>query len=90
MLQYYSEKKIKLIIATPSEFFDQHLYDSKYEEHVSFWNLNDFKKISNVEFQKVDGGAIYFLTPEKINIRGFGNSFIKKIRRIARAIRNEM
>lgn len=72
MLQFYSEKKIKLIIATPSKFFDQHLYDSKYEEHISYWNLNDFNKLYNVEYQKIDGGTIYLLTPEKINIRGLG------------------
>jgi hypothetical protein len=89
MLQFYSQKKINIIIATPSKFFNQHLYDSKYEEHVSFWELTDFKKISNVEYQKVDGGTIFFLTPERIDIRGFGNSVIKRIRRIFRVIRNE-
>lgn len=90
MLEYFISKNIKMIIATPEIFFEQHLYNSKYEEHISHWDINDFRKICNVDYQKIDGGIIYLLTKEKINIRGFGHSIIKKIRRIRRAIINEL
>lgn len=90
MLKFFASKNIKMIIATPQKFFEQHLYNSQYEEHISYWTVNDFRKICNVDFQKIDGGIIYFLSNEKINVRGFGNSIIKRLRRIGRAILNEL
>lgn len=89
MLEYFISKKNKIIIATPEKFFQQHLYDSPFEEHISHWNLKDFSNIAYVDHQKCSGGIIYFLTSQKMNIRGFGNSIIKKIRRLARALRDE-
>jgi 2-polyprenyl-3-methyl-5-hydroxy-6-metoxy-1,4-benzoquinol methylase len=89
MLKFFAAKKTKMIIATPLKFFRQHLYSSEYEEHISHWTENDFKGIFNVDYQTIESGVIYYLSPEQINIRGFGKSFIKKIRRIARAIKND-
>lgn len=90
MLEFFASKNIQMIIATPKKFFEQHLYNSKYEEHISHWNIKDFRNICNVDFQKIEGGIIYFLSNDKINVRGFGNSLIKKLRRIGRAILNEV
>lgn len=42
-----------------------------------------------MDFQHVDGGMIYLLTNDKMDIRGFGNSLIKKFRRLAKAFKNE-
>jgi hypothetical protein len=89
MLEYFISQKIKMIVATPEKYFQQHLYDSPFEEHVSYWNLKDFKKISYVDYQKLSGGVIYLLATQKMNIRGFGNSLIKKVRRIARSLKDE-
>lgn len=89
MLNYFKSKKTKLIIATPEFFFEQHLYNSTFEEHISHWSLKDFNNLYYVDYQKIDGGIIYLLTPQKVNVRGFGNSIIKKIRRVGRYLRNE-
>lgn len=89
MLKYFSKNKTTLIVATPYEFFNQHLYESEHEEHVSHWTINDFKDLFYVDLQKTADGVIYLLTSEKKDLVGFGNSFIKKIKRIARAIKNE-
>ena len=90
MLEYFLSKNSILLIATPISFFKQELYQSEFEHHISHWKTNDFKKLGYTDFQYFDGGAIYLLSKEKIEIRGFGNSAIKKLRRIARAVRNEI
>ena len=79
-----------MIVATPIHFFQQELYASKFEHHVSHWTNRDFEEIGYLNFQNLDAGAVYLITGKKINIRGFGNSWIKKVRRIARAIKNEL
>ncbi len=80
----------KIIIATPRNFFRQDLYESEFENHVSHWSVKDFKKLGFLNAQYLNAGAIYLLSQEKIDIRGFGNTWIKKIRRIARAVKNEL
>lgn len=90
MLKYFLSKGSKIIIATPKDFFEQELYESKFEHHVSHWTIKDFKELGNCTWQNINAGSIYLLSIEELDIRGFGNTFIKKIRRIARAIRNEM
>ncbi len=90
VLNYFLKNNCKIIIATPKDFFQQDLYESDFEKHVSHWTKNDFNKLGYLEYQYFDAGAVYLLTVNKTNIRGFGNSFIKKIRRIARSVRNEL
>lgn len=80
----------KIIIATPIEFFEQNLYESEFEHHVSHWTKKDFIKLGYLNVQYFDSGAVYLLSNEKIDVRGFGNSWIKKLRRIAKAIKNEI
>ena len=80
----------KIIIATPIEFFEQNLYESEFEHHVSHWTKKDFIKLGYLNVQYFDAGAVYLLSNEKIDVRGFGSSWIKKLRRIARAIKNEI
>jgi SAM-dependent methyltransferase len=89
MLKYFLKNGSKILIATPKLFFEQELYESEFEHHVSHWTINDFEKLGNCSSQNINAGTIYLLSNEKIDIRGFGNSAIKKLRRIARAIKNE-
>lgn len=87
LLKFYRENEIDVLITTPIDFFEQNLYESKYEEHVSHWALEDFKKIGfNVNYQKVQAGGIYLLSNRQHRIPGFGNSLNKKIKRILRLI----
>ncbi|MEO8961718.1 MAG: hypothetical protein ABI325_07550 [Ginsengibacter sp.] len=90
LLKYFISKNSKILVATPIHFFQQKLYESEFEHHVSHWTPGDFKQLGYANYQYFDGGAVYLLSKEKTDIRGFGNSFIKKLRRIARAIRNEI
>lgn len=79
----------KIIIATPVNFFEQELYESNFEHHVSHWKKKDFNNLGYLNVQYIDSSAVYLLSNEIIDIRGFGNSWIKKIRRLARAVKNE-
>jgi len=90
MLKYFISNGIKIIVATPQKFFEQHLYNSKFEEHISFWDKKDFEKFCNVDHQLIDGGVVYLLSSEKLNIRGYGSALIKKLRRIFRSLKNEI
>jgi len=76
-------------VATPIHFFEQELYESPFEHHVSHWKKKDFENLGYLNCQYFDAEAIYLLSNEKLDVRGFGNSIIKKFRRIARAIKNE-
>lgn len=79
-----------VLIATPIEYFNQHLYESVYEEHISHWTLNDFKGMGELQVQYKDSGALYLLSKEKVDIPGFGNSWMKKAKRLFRIARTEL
>jgi hypothetical protein len=90
LLKYFVSKDSKIIVATPVDFFNQDLYKSEFEHHISHWTFNDFKKIGFADCQYFDGGAVYLLSKEKFDVRGFGNSVTKKLRQIARCVKNEL
>lgn len=90
MLKEFLKKGSDILIATPRNFFKQCLYESEYEKHVSHWSIKDFKSLAYVDYQLLDDGAIYLISNSSIDIRGFGNSIIKKLRRIGRAIKIEI
>ena len=90
LLKYFLSKSAVILIATPLKFFEQKFYGSKFEDHISHWLVEDFRKLGFVEFQYFEGGGVYLLSNKKINIRGFGNSLIKKSKRILRFLRNEI
>ncbi len=78
-----------VLVTTPISFFAQHIYQSKYEEHVSHWKKKDFQEIGNVQVQYVGAGAMFLLTRDPVRIRGFGNGLAQRVRRWARFIRSE-
>jgi 2-polyprenyl-3-methyl-5-hydroxy-6-metoxy-1,4-benzoquinol methylase len=89
LLKHLIGQGSKIIVSTPITFFEQQLYESSYEDHISHWTIKDFKNIGFIDVQYVDSSAIYLISPEKEDIIGFGNSMLKKVKRIARAIKNE-
>ena len=89
LLSVLLKRGSRIIISTPVKFFEQHLYESEFENHVSHWELRDFKELGFVDVQYSDGGVVFFISNERFDIRGFGNGVIKKIKRIARSVRNE-
>ena len=90
LLEHFLNQGSNILIATPIDFFEQELYESEYEHHISHWTKKDFEKLGHLNVQFIEAGALYLLSNEKLDIRGFGNSWIKKIRRIGRAVRNEL
>ena len=90
LLRYFLQKGTNVIIATPKDFFEQELYESKFENHVSHWGVKDFKDLGFLNVQYFNAGAVYLLSVQKLDIRGFGNTWIKKLRRIAKAVKNEL
>lgn len=89
ILKHFLSLNSNILVATPIEFFEQNRNQSQYEHHVSHWTKADFKSLGFVDWQKIDAGAVYLVSPKKIDIRGFGRSFIKRLRRILRAVVNE-
>lgn len=89
LLKHLLKNGSKIIISTPIKFFEQNLYESEFENHISHWTIKDFQKMGFADVQYVDAGAVYLLSPRKENIVGFGNGLLKKIKRIARSIKNE-
>ena len=90
VLKYFLELNTNILIATPINYFQQELYESDYEHHISHWKLKDFKALGIVESQYFGDGAVYLLSTRKLNLNNFGNSFYKKLKRIRRAILREI
>jgi hypothetical protein len=90
IVRHFIQAGSSMIIATPREFFQQELFESDDEHHVSHWTVKDFHPIASVDYQNADAGRVFLVSPQPIDIRGFGRSPIKRLRRIARSIRNEI
>lgn len=83
LLRHFLNENANIIIATPRKFFQQKLYQSEFEHHLSHWKKSDFSKLANVQYQYFDAGAVFLLSKGKSDIRGFGNSYIKKNKKIS-------
>jgi SAM-dependent methyltransferase len=75
----------KVIISTPRRYFDQQLFQSEAEHHLSHWTAKDFGWCS-YDHQRCDAGVVFLLSAARIAIRGFGNRPLPRARRLARAI----
>jgi SAM-dependent methyltransferase len=91
MLRHFLANGASIIISTPNVYFSQDLYESPAEAHVSFWTAADFRQLGCfVDYQRIDAGSVYLLSNKKIDVRGFGRNLVKRLRRLARAVRNEL
>jgi hypothetical protein len=89
VLRHFVESGSTMIISSPRIFFEQDLFESPDEHHISHWTVDDFHPIGNCDYQNADAGRIFLVSPRPLDIRGFGHSPIKRLRRLARAVRNE-
>jgi hypothetical protein len=90
IVRHFVQAGSSAIISTPKEFFQQELFESADEHHLSHWTADDFRPLGSCDYQNVDAGRIFLISPRPLDIRGFGRSPIKRLRRIARAIQNEL
>jgi len=90
ILQHWLSRHETVLVSTPVSFFEQHLFQSPYEEHVSHWKLKDFQSLGFVSHQYVGGSGIFLISTKRIAVRGFGNSPVQRLRRLARCVRSEL
>lgn len=90
MLKEFLTKGSNILIATSRNYFQQYLYESEHEQHVSHWNVKDFEPIGYVDYQFLADGAVYLVSNEPVDITGFGSALVKKLKRIGRSINNEL
>ncbi len=87
IVSHFLKQGSRVVISTPKRFFEQHLYNSPYEEHISHWPPRDLARLAPfVDYQNVGAGRIFLLSPIEQRIRGFGNRPIARARRLARLI----
>jgi hypothetical protein len=91
MIDSFISQGSLVLISTPVQFFEQELYESDAEHHVSHWTKKDFERPGiYMDRQNVFPGRIFLLSPKPINIRGFGHGLAKSFRRLGRSVSVEM
>ena len=91
VLKHFLQRGSAVVVSTPTELFRQELFESADEHHLSHWTLRDFTALSPaVDYQFVESSGIYLLSDSKKDLRGFGAAWIKRVRRLGRAVRNEL
>jgi hypothetical protein len=90
ILRHFLEANSTVIVSTPKEYFDQKLYASQYEQHVSHWMPRDFGFSGFMDYQNCGAGRIYLLSATPRALRGFGNRPLTRLRRVARTLLCEL
>ena len=89
-IRHWIEQDVPILVSTPVTFFEQHLFQSRYEEHVSHWRASDFRRLGHTSVQYAGPSGLFLLTARPVPVRGFGNGWIQRLRRCARFMRNEV
>ena len=91
VVRHFVKSGAAVVISTPIEFFDQHLFESEDEHHRSHWTPSDMRDLArHVDYQAAEGGWVFLLSARKLDVRGFGCSLVKRLRRVARVLRSEL
>lgn len=71
-------------------FQQDSMYGNERERHVSHWRREDFGA-ALIDYQRAGSSVVYLLSNrQKADIRGFGHSLIKRCRRLARFLRDDL
>ena len=89
LLKHFIGLGATMVIATPRDFFEQELFESEAENHVSHWTVRDFKQIGYVDSQAAGPGVVYVVSAKPVSIVGFGNRPVQKLKRTARFLLDE-
>jgi hypothetical protein len=85
MVKFFVGRGSTMLISTPVDYFQQDLYESEAEHHISHWTKKDFEMPGMfVDRQNVYPGRIFLVSAKPLNIRGFGHGLLKSIRRMGR------
>jgi hypothetical protein len=90
IVRHFVDGGSSVIVSSPRIFFEQDLFESPDERHLSHWTPDDFRPVAVCDYQNLDAGRVFLLSAKKMNIRGFGHSPIKRLRRVARKVRDEL
>ena len=91
IVRHFVSSGANMIVSTPATFFQQALYGSDDERHVSFWSPEDVANIGfPFDYRRIGPARVFLISPSRLDIRGFGQSPIKRLRRLARAVSNEL
>jgi 2-polyprenyl-3-methyl-5-hydroxy-6-metoxy-1,4-benzoquinol methylase len=91
VLTHFLRDGATLVVSTPNVFFNQDLYESPDERHVSFWTPSDFRSLGAfVDYQNAGPGRVFLLSSQRLDVRGFGRKPIKRLRRLVRQIQSEL
>jgi hypothetical protein len=90
IVRAFLDKQSILVISTPKTFFQQRLYESDDENHLSYWAPKDFTKIGWMDYQVVGPSRVFLLSNRPVEMKGFGRSLSQRIKRIAHAILDEV
>jgi hypothetical protein len=90
ILRHFIGSGSSMVIATPRAFFQQEFFESADERHVSHWTPADFHSIGSCDYQNAGAGRVYLLSSKPTDIRGFGHSLVKRMRRIGRGLMDDL
>jgi SAM-dependent methyltransferase len=90
IVRHFLERGSTMVISTPRVFFQQDLFESADEHHISYWTAKDFRKMGHCDYQNSGAGRIFLVSPRPLDVRGFGHAPIKRLRRLARAVQDEL
>jgi hypothetical protein len=90
IVKHFLDSGSTMVIATPRVYFDQEFFESPDEHHLSHWTIKDFRALGRCDYQNAGPGRIYLVSSGPLDIRGFGSAPIKRLRRIARTVQDEL
>ena len=90
LLRHFISKGSTCVVSSPKVYFQQKMFESKWEDHLSFWSPRDLKMLGHLEFQNTRSGRVYVIFPSKNRINGFGNSLLEKTKRLVWTVINEV
>jgi len=90
IVRHFVDRGSTLVVSTPKKYFEQKCFESEDERHLSHWTSTDFRALGCCDYQNTGAGRVFMVSPQPIDVRGFGSSPIKRIRRMVRALQDEL
>jgi hypothetical protein len=90
VLTHFIDSQSIVVVSSPVDFFQQENFGSPDEQHVSHWSRRDFRGLCHCQSERVSSSMIYVLSRRKLELKTFGRSPWRSLKRLAHAVRNEM
>jgi hypothetical protein len=91
LLLHFSGTGASVIVTTPRVFFQQDLFDSTAEQHVSLWAPREIGSLQlPFDYMAVEGSWVYLISEKHVTLKSFGHSWHRRLRRTAKVMRDEL